>query len=97
MTAIKKLSDLLPGETYFIYFGRPGAYVPKAKLKRFINEQKGYVPRSTELHLYIFEKNGLSKESYVFADEIGIGKTRSEAIKNYRKFKYEDISYASHR
>lgn len=95
LTTIKKLSDLLVGETYFVCFGSSGSYVPKAKFKGFINERKLFISLSTELHFHILEKKGLSMDSYISANEIGIGKTRLEAIKNYRKFKFEDISYAS--
>ncbi len=95
MNKINKLSDLLSGETYFICFGTSGSYVPKAKFKGFINEQILYISKSTELHFHVFAGKGLSIQSYVFANEIGVGKTKSEAIKNYGRFKFEDISYAS--
>lgn len=95
MNRINKLSDLLSGETYFICFGTSGSYVPKAKFKGFINERELFVSESTELHFLVFAGKGLSIQSYVFANEIGVGKTKSEALKNYSRFKFENISYAS--
>jgi hypothetical protein len=81
---IKKISDLKPGNEYWMCFVRSATISRHCKLIAIINEKK--TPYGlTELYLEFRESTNL-----VFCEEIGIGNTRMEAKRNYGKFRYEE-------
>jgi hypothetical protein len=91
---IKKLSDLLIGETYYLCFVKDARFAKKAKLLAFINESTNLNSDKTELYVEVFQGNKVVSTNLVYAHEIGIGKTKLEARKNYGKFNFENIPIA---
>jgi len=83
---IYKLSDIIPKAYYHVCFVGNYKETIKMRFMGFINEhENGYT------ELYLVHKHG---GNLCFAVEIGIGNTKEEAIKNYGKFKYENIKSA---
>lgn len=87
MKKIEKLSDLEVGKNYFFCFVRDKRFIRPCKLLAIINEYPG----QTELYL----ENTLERfigTNLVFSQEIGIGSTEQEAVDNYGRFYFEEIS-----
>lgn len=86
MKAVKKISDLVINETYYLLFVNDGRFAKKIKLLGIINENVEYNDvKRTELYFETAKSRNLA-----FFGEIGIGKTKLEAKSNYGKFKYEN-------
>ena len=84
-TQISKISDLKVGEYYYLCFVEDARFARKCKLIAIINESVEF-KETGKTELYVEFPNSTN---LVFCQEIGIGKTKMEARKNYGRFKYE--------
>lgn len=88
--AIKKLSDLVVGEEYFVCWARSPNLYHRIKLLGFVNALGS---GNTEIYFQTPPKNWKSNK-YCFVHEIGIGVTRREAKSNFGQLKFEDLPLA---
>lgn len=89
MKKIEKLSDLVVGENYFFCFVQDGRFAKPCKLLAIVNEEPG----RTELYLENTSDRYIGT-NLVYAQEIGIGYTKQEAVENYGEFTFEEIAGA---
>ena len=83
---INKISDIIIGEEYLILLTDDKKYARKCVVRAIINEKDF---GKTEIYVDLFEQGKWTSSNLLYFCEIGIGKTKKEALKNYGRFDYE--------
>ncbi len=89
---INKISDIKIGQEYVILLASDIKLARKCIVKAIINEVKEFKSKKTEIYVDLFKRGKWSSSNLLNFSEIGIGENKTEALKNYGRFNYEENS-----